>query len=98
MGMIGINTIVFVSAMYRMSDSAAGIDGEVTPWVPMGESANAFNAFADDFLRLQNAFDLYRELSMRDTRIVKSVGTRLSDADEILSHIFSADGQGKQGM
>lgn len=84
MGVIGLNKVLFASALFWMKRSAYGINVSSEEWTPMGENTKVFDVYLAEYVQLQTIFQKYQELVLKDIKEIETIGTELIRIDQKL--------------
>lgn len=88
MKMIGLNEVVFVSAISSMRDAADGISTQAESWTSMGENSTVFEEYLNQYAQLQSIFLTYQRLLYKDIKAIEIIGDKISEADERIAELW----------
>lgn len=86
---IGMNHIVFASAVLQAGNAAASLDSAQDEWVSMGEKSIALEAFADEFLQLEGILKTYGELVQKNVNTIRDVGLEMTNMDQKIQGVWN---------
>lgn len=88
MGTIGLDRILFTSALVAMEISACGINVTSDIWEAMGENSKVFDFYLAEYMHIQTIFQKYRELALRDVGEIRKIGNNVIKVDQKLIDIW----------
>lgn len=88
MDFIGLDKVLFTSALFSMDLSARNITAYAENWSSMGENSKVFDLYLEKYEQLQTIIQKYRQLALRDISEIRKVGTEIIDIDCKLTDVW----------
>ena len=90
-GMVSMKQSVFVCAVVTARTAATRVDAALDTWSTMGEKSAVIDAYADEYLNLENILKNYREMTLDGVDSIGRIGMKIMEMDKRLSAIWGCN-------
>lgn len=84
-GQIGMNRVLFVSAVSQMKKAANNFTVTAEKWTDLGENSKVFDVYLGGYVQLHKIFEKYQQLALKDIDAIDAIRNELEEMDNTLT-------------
>lgn len=88
LGQIGMNRVLFVSAISQMKRAANNFTITAEKWTDLGENSKVFDVYLGAYAQLHKIMEKYQQLALKDIEAINAIRNELEKMDNTLANIW----------